>query len=68
MVVGYELRQVLPYIIYLGKGLEEGNQLEEASIFGVIVPGEDGDGIFRVKSVRGWRIINDNRVLHRAAQ
>jgi hypothetical protein len=54
MVRRHELWDVFSHVIHFGKGLEERDELEEAAVFRVVIPREDGDRIFLVESVASW--------------
>lgn len=68
VVGGNELWNVLPHIVHFSQGFKQGDQLEEAPIFGVVIPGEYGYCIFLVKSVACRRIVYNEGVLHRATE
>ena len=53
-----------PAVVNLAQLNEEGDEVVQLSVLGVVIPRDDGHGALRLQHVSRGRIVEDNRILH----
>ena len=56
------------HVVYLRKRLEQRNHFEETAVVWVVVPAENGHGVFGVEEVSVGAVVDNNDVTERTAQ